>query len=75
MVDPKDRYIVEAAEHGHCTESGVYKRGSAAFDRMKAALAELRGRADKGESILMGLLNHPNRWARLDAAADLLPLP
>jgi hypothetical protein len=73
-VDPKDRYIAAAAEHGRCTESGDYKRGNAAFDRMKAALAELRGRADRGESILMELLNHPNGWVRLDAATDLLPL-
>jgi len=73
-VDPKDRYIAEAVEHGRCTESGDYKRGNAAFDRMKAVLAELRGRADRGESILMELLNHPNGWVRLDAATDLLPL-
>jgi hypothetical protein len=74
MVDPKDRYIAAAVEHGRCTESGDYKRGNAAFDRMKVTLTELRGRADKGESILMELLNHPNGWVRLDAAADLLPL-
>jgi len=74
MVDPKDRYIAAAAEHGRCTESGDYKRGNAAFDRMNAALAELRGRADRGESILVELLNHPNGWVRLDAATDLLPL-
>jgi hypothetical protein len=74
MVDPKDRYIAAAAEHGRCTESGDYKKGNAAFDRMKVALAELRGRADRGESILMELLNHPNGWVRLDAATDLLPL-
>jgi hypothetical protein len=41
---------------------------------MKAVLAELRGRTDRGESILMELLNHPNGWVRLDAATDLLPL-
>jgi hypothetical protein len=73
-VDLKDRYIAAAAEHGRCTESGDYKKGNAAFDRMKAALAELRGRADRGESILMELLDHPNGWVRLDAATDLLPL-
>jgi uncharacterized protein DUF2019 len=73
-VDLKDRYIAAAAEHGRCTESGDYKRGNAAFDRMQVALAELRGRADRGESILKELLNHPNGWVRLDAATDLLPL-
>jgi len=73
-MNEKDRYIADAVEHGRCTESGDYKSGNAAFDRMKAALAELRGRADRGESILMELLNHPNGWVRLDAATDLLPL-
>ena len=74
MVDPKDRYVAEAAEHGRCTESGDYKRGNVAYDRMIAALAQLRGRADRGESVLMELLNHPNGWVRLDAATHLLPL-
>jgi len=73
-MDPKDRYIAAAAEHGRCTESGDYKRGNAAFDRMIAALAELRERADRGESILIELLNHPNGWVRLEAATHLLPL-
>ena len=74
MVDSKDRYIAEAAEHGRCTESGDYKKGNAAYDRMIAALAQLRGRADQGESVLMELLGHPNGWVRLDAATHLLPL-
>ena len=74
MVDSKDRYIAEAVEHGRCTESGDYKRGNAAFDRMIAALAELREYADRGESVLTELLNHPNGWVRLDAATHLLPL-
>jgi hypothetical protein len=74
MVDPKDRYIADAAEHGRCTESGDYKRGNAAFDRMIGALAELRERADRGESVLIELLNHPNGWVRLGAATHLLPL-
>ena len=41
---------------------------------MIAALAELRERSDRGESILIELLNHPNEWVRLDAAIHLLPL-
>jgi hypothetical protein len=74
MADPKDRYLAAAAEHGRCTESGDYKKGNAAYDRMIAALAELRERSDRGESILIELLNHPNGWVRLDAAIHLLPL-
>ncbi|HTG25013.1 MAG TPA: DUF2019 domain-containing protein [Reyranella sp.] len=74
MMDPEDRYIAEATEHGRCTESGDYKRGNSAYDRMIAALAELRGHADRGEAVLTKLLNHPNEWVRLDAATHLLPL-
>jgi hypothetical protein len=74
MVDPKDRFISAATEHGRCTETGDYKKGNAAFDRVIAALAELRERADRGESVLIELLNHPNGWVRLAAATDLLPL-
>ena len=74
MVDPKDRFIAEAAEHGRCTESGDYKKGNAAFDRVIAVVAELRERADRGESVLIELLHHPNGWVRLGAATHLLPL-
>ena len=74
MVDSKDRYIAEAAEHGRCLESGDFKRGNAAYDRMIAALAELRERADRGESTLMELLTHPSGWVRLEAATHLLPM-
>src|SRR5258707_369723 len=73
-VDPKDRFIAEAAEHGRCTESGDYKRGNTAFDRMLTALGELQEYADRGESVLTELLSHPNGWVRLGAATDLLPL-
>jgi hypothetical protein len=45
MMDPKDRYIAEAAEHGRCTENGDYKKGNMAYDRLMSALAELRGHA------------------------------
>jgi len=74
MVDPKDRYIAEATEHGRCTESGDYRTGNKAYDRMIAALTELRERADRGESVLIELLNHPNGWVKLGAATHLLPL-
>jgi hypothetical protein len=46
MMDPKDRYIAEAAEHGRCTENDDYKKGNMAYDRLMSALAELRGHAD-----------------------------
>src|SRR5262245_15714258 len=73
-MDLVDRYIAQAAEHGRCTESGDFKSGNAAFDRMMSALAEMRAHADKGESILTNLLSHPNGWVRLEAAVHLLPL-
>jgi hypothetical protein len=74
MTSSKDRYIAEVAEHGRCTESGDYKRGNAAFDRMKIALAELRRSPDRGESTLIELLDHPNEWVKVGAATHLLPL-
>jgi hypothetical protein len=74
MMDPKDRYVAEATEHGRCTESGDYKRGNAAYDRMIVALGELRSFHDRGESVLIELLTHPNGWVRLGAATHLLPL-
>lgn len=74
MVDPKDRYVAETTEHGRCTESGDYKRGNAAYDRMIVALGELRTCDDRGESVLTELLTHPNGWVRLGAATHLLPL-
>jgi hypothetical protein len=74
MVEPMDRFVAEAIEHGRCTESGDYKKGNAAFDRMTAALAELRERADRGEAVLINFLSHPNGWVRLGAATNLLPL-
>lgn len=73
-MDSKERYIAEAAEHGRCLESGDFEEGNAAFDRKLAALAELRGHADKGESVLGKLINHPNGWVKLSAATHLLPL-
>jgi hypothetical protein len=74
MMDSKDRYIAEATEHGRCVEGGDFKKGNAAYDRMIVALMELRGRTDKGEPVLMELLNYPNGWVRLYAATHLLPL-
>ncbi|CAN5692884.1 hypothetical protein BH11PSE3_BH11PSE3_39320 [soil metagenome] len=67
-------YIAKAIEHGRCTESGDFTMGNAAFDRMEAALAELRRHDDRGASVLIGLLTHSNGWVRLEAATHLLPL-
>jgi hypothetical protein len=33
MVDEKDRYIAEAAEHARCLENGDFKRGNAAIEK------------------------------------------
>jgi hypothetical protein len=73
-MDPKERYIAEATEHGRYAESGDFKRGNAAFDRKLAALAELRRHSDRGESVLVELLDHPSEWVKLSAATHLLPL-
>lgn len=74
MGDTRDRYVAAIAEHGRCAKSGDYKRGNAAFDRMIAALGELRGRADRGEAVLIELLGHEDGWVKCAAATHLLPL-
>lgn len=74
MTSPKDRYIADAMEHGRCMENGNFRKGNAAFDRMMAVLAELRQRVDRGESVLVELLDHPDGWVTLEAATHLLPL-
>ncbi len=56
-MNEEDRYVAAVAEHGRCTESGDFKRGNAAYDRMIAALSELRRHADRGESVLVGFSN------------------
>jgi hypothetical protein len=73
-MDAKDRYVAEATEQGRCTECGDSKKGNAAYDAMIAALVELRRRADRGVSALLELLDYPNEWVKLSAAAHLLPL-
>lgn len=70
----KDRYIAEAAEYGRCSERGDSEGGNAAYDRMKAALAELRTHHDRGRSALVELLDQPDGWVKLLAATHLLPL-
>jgi len=73
-MSSRDRYVAETVEHGRCTENGNFRKGNAAFDRMLAVLAELRRHVDRGESVLVELLDHPNEWVKLGAATHLLPL-
>jgi hypothetical protein len=74
MLNAKERYLAKVIEHGRCSESGDFRKGNAAYDAMTAALKELRQRADRGESPLLELLNHPNNWVKLAASTHLLPL-
>jgi hypothetical protein len=74
MKDDIEQYVANAAEHGRCVETGDFRKGNAAFDRMEAAVTRLRKRSDKGEAILTKLLEHPDGWVKLEAATHLLPL-
>ena len=74
MKNDREDFIANAIEHGSCTETGDFKKGNAAFDRLEDAVARLRQRDDKGESVFMELLAYPNRWVSLAAATHLLPL-
>jgi hypothetical protein len=73
-VSTVERYIADASEHGRCTETGDYKTGNAAIERLMKDLAELRAHADRGEAVLLKLISHPNHWVKSAAAWHLLPL-
>src|SRR5262249_7895868 len=73
-MNSKDQYAADAAQHGLCTESGDYKRGNVAVDRLMATAAKLRKGPDRGEAVLVRVLNHPSGWVRLWPATVLLPL-
>jgi hypothetical protein len=74
MIDDKHRYIAEAAEYGRCSDMASSKKVNAAYHRLAAVRRRMRAGSDQGESILVDLVNHSNRWVRLWAATDLLPL-
>ena len=73
-MSEKSRYIAAAADYGRFSISGDHIRGNSAYREMKAALAELRKSADRGETILSEVLDHPNGWVRMMAATHLLPM-
>ncbi|MBV8189004.1 MAG: DUF2019 domain-containing protein [Alphaproteobacteria bacterium] len=73
-MNNRDRYIAEATEYGRCSEMADSKKVNAAYHRLAAVLTRMRAGSDRGESILIDLVNHSNGWVRLWAATDLLPL-
>jgi hypothetical protein len=69
-----EQYVAAAREHGKCTETGNYKSGNKAYDRIIAAIREMRKLPDRGEVILTELLFQPDDWVKMWAATHLLPL-
>ena len=69
-----ERYIAAAIHHGTCSETGNYKVGNAAYDRMMKARHDLKKLPDRGLAVLMRLIQHPNDWVKTAAGTHLLPL-
>ena len=69
-----ERYVAAAAKHGACTETGNYKVGNAAYDRMAKVQQELKSVPDRGLAVVMDLIKHSNDWVKLEAGAHLLAL-
>ncbi len=72
VEDAIEKYIKFAAIHGECTESGDYKQGNKAHDKVLKALSQLRAAGDQGRQALVALLQHENASVRLWAATHLL---
>ena len=69
-----ERYIAAASQHGACSETGNYRVGNAAYDRMMKARHDLKKLPDRGIAVLMKLMQHPNDWVKSAAGTHLLPL-
>src|SRR5689334_18858401 len=71
---PKDRFLNAAADHGKYTLSGDSTACNEAYDRVIAAIKDLRKLPDQGEGALMELATHPNDSVKVWASSYLLPL-
>jgi hypothetical protein len=69
-----ERYIAAAIQHGTCSETGNYKVGNAAYDRMVKARHDLKKLPDRGLAVLMKLIQYPNDWVKTAAGTHLLAL-
>jgi len=67
-----DAYAQAASVHGRATETGDYKTGNRAADRVAAIYAELRARGPDAQRSLLGLLKHEVPGVRGWAAAHAL---
>jgi|MedtruStandDraft_1076414.scaffolds.fasta_scaffold69656_1 hypothetical protein len=73
-VLPQDRFIEAAKEHGQGIVEGEPQKTNRAYDRVVAAIRDLRKSPDKGEEFLMGLLDKEDLALVRAAATYLLPL-
>jgi len=69
-----ERYAAAAIEHGACSETGNYKVGNAAYDRMTKARHDLKKLPDRGLAVLMTLIQHPSDRVKSAAGTHLLSL-
>ena len=74
-IDKAIRLFREQADiHGIALDSGDYKKGNPAHDKVIRALSEFRKQDDRGCAILTNLIKDENPHIRGWAATYLLPL-
>jgi hypothetical protein len=62
MKGPVAKYISAAEKHGASIDGGTATAANRAYDQTMEALRELRAMPDRGEAILLGLINGQSDW-------------
>jgi hypothetical protein len=74
MTSAIERFEQAAIDHGKYMKTGNSAACNRAYDKGRQALRELRIQPDRGQTALLGLLNHDDDSVRVWAATDLLSL-
>ena len=74
MASTAERYEQAAIDHAKYMHSGDSAASNRAHDRLHRALRELRTQPDRGETTLLGLVNHTDESVCVWSATHLLPL-
>jgi hypothetical protein len=74
VASAAERYEQAAIDHGKYTNNGNSVACNRAHDRVLRALRELRTQPDRGETTLLGLVNHSDDSVCVWAAGHLLSL-
>jgi hypothetical protein len=66
-------FRVQAAKHGECTLNGRYQKGNVHFDKMIAAVKQIRLHGDEGTAALIQLMSDNDDSVAASAATYCLP--